>query len=274
MRYLVVADLHYALPQYDWVVNVAGEFDVVIMAGDHLDLGSMVDWRAQTVVVRKYLELIAAKTHLVTCSGNHDLDARDDAGEKVARWIGELGHLGVLADGQSIRCHGTLFTACPWWDGPLTRERVAGQLADAAALRNGGPWFWIHHAPPDKSPTSWDGHRYFGDEPLAGWITSFQPDIVFSGHVHQSPFVHDGSWVDRIGTTWVFNAGRQYGAPPSHIVIDTDEQEAVWFSAAGVQSVRLDRPLERPVPALGALPGWVEGFVVRSMDQAAGQNLA
>ncbi len=77
MRCLVVADLHYALPQYDWVIQVASRFDVVIIAGDHLDLGSLVDWRAQTVVVRKYIELLRAKTRLITCSGNHDLDSRD-----------------------------------------------------------------------------------------------------------------------------------------------------------------------------------------------------
>jgi predicted phosphodiesterase len=42
MKCLVVADLHYSLPQYDWVVNVAEQFDLVIIAGDHLDLSSLV----------------------------------------------------------------------------------------------------------------------------------------------------------------------------------------------------------------------------------------
>ena len=43
MRWLLVADLHYSLPQYDWVMQVAGNFDVVIIAGDHLDTSSLVD---------------------------------------------------------------------------------------------------------------------------------------------------------------------------------------------------------------------------------------
>jgi predicted phosphodiesterase len=77
MRCLIVADLHYSLPQYDWVMQVADWFDVVIIAGDHLDLSSPVDIRAQSVVVRKYIDLLKAKTQLITCSGNHDLDARD-----------------------------------------------------------------------------------------------------------------------------------------------------------------------------------------------------
>lgn len=256
MRCLVVADLHYSLPQFDWVVQVAGRFDVVIIAGDLLDLGSLVDWRAQTVVVGKYLELLHGKTKLITCSGNHDLDSRDQYGEKVAKWINDLTGNGVPSDGSSFTCGDTLITICPWWDGPLTRDRVAAQLA-ADALKRTACWFWVHHAPPDNSPTSWDGHRSLGDAPLAEWIAEFTPDIVFSGHVHQSPFAKGGSWVDRIGGTWVFNAGHQFGAPPSHVVIDTEAKEAIWLSAAGVQAVRLDQPLERPVRSLSALPDWL-----------------
>lgn len=256
MRCLVVADLHYALPQYDWVLDVAPRYDLVIIAGDHLDLSSMVDWRAQTVVVRKYLDVLRTKTRLITCSGNHDLDSRDPAGEKVAKWIGEFRQKGVPADGESVLIDETLFTVCPWWDGPLTREAIGRQL-EADAARRPARWVWVHHAPPDKSPTSWGGTRYFGDVALAEWIAAYSPDIVFSGHVHQSPFARDGSWVDRIGGTWVFNAGHQFGAPPAHIVLDTGRGEAVWISAAGVQSVRLDAPLERPLPRLPAIPEWV-----------------
>ena len=50
MRCLVVADLHYSLPQFDWLLSAAPQFDLVIFAGDALDLGSAVDFRAQIVV--------------------------------------------------------------------------------------------------------------------------------------------------------------------------------------------------------------------------------
>jgi Icc-related predicted phosphoesterase len=92
---------------------------------------------------------------------------------------------------------------------------------------------------------------------LRDWIEQYRPDIVLSGHVHQSPFVANGSWVDRIGPTWVFNAGQQFGAPPSHIVLDTDADAAMWFSSAGNQVVRLSSSLERPVAKLQALPEWL-----------------
>lgn len=55
------------------------------------------------------------------------------------------------------------------------------------------------------------------------------------------------AWVDRIGSTWVFNAGRQIGASPAHVIIDLAEASATWSSLAGHEVVRLDLPLTRPV---------------------------
>ena len=78
MRCFFVADLHYSLPQFDWVLQAAGRYDVLVLAGDALDLGSIVDFRAQTLVVRKYLERLASVTRLIVYSGNHDLDSRGD----------------------------------------------------------------------------------------------------------------------------------------------------------------------------------------------------
>ena len=255
MRFLVAADLHYSLPQYDWVLNSADQFDLVILAGDHLDLSSLVDGRAQAMVVQKYVELLQSKTRVIVCSGNHDLDSRGSDGEKTAAWISNFRSSGVPSDGEAVTIDGVLFSVCQWWDGPLARARIREQLA-ADALKRNGPWFWVHHAPPDKSPTSWSGSRYMGDVELLQWIEEFKPDMVFSGHVHQSPFTRAGSWVDRIGGTWVFNAGHQFGSPPAYIVFDTEHHEAVWMSAAGIQSVRLDASLELPRPRLMMPPEW------------------
>ena len=108
MQCLFVADLHYSLPQFDWLLQSAPRYDVVVLAGDALDIGSNVDFRAQTLVVRKYLQRIAATTRLIVCSGNHDLDSRSESGEKVARWISEIRPLndmslvGRAARSQSI----------------------------------------------------------------------------------------------------------------------------------------------------------------------------
>lgn len=256
MRCLFVADLHYSLPQFDWLLQAAPRYDVVVLAGDALDVGSNVDYRAQTLVVRKYLQRIAGVTRLIVCSGNHDLDSRGEAGEKIPRWIEDIRALNIASDGDSVVIEDMLFTICPWWDGPVVRQRLGAQLEADARRRQGLRWVWIHHAPPLNSPTSWSGNRSLGDAELEQWIGRHSPDIVVAGHIHQSPFVPDGSWADRIGATWVFNAGHQFGPPPAYIVLETTLAEAVWISAMGVQTVRLMAPLQRPIPRADALPEW------------------
>src|SRR6266404_1750300 len=116
-------------------------------------------------------------------------------------------------------------------DGPLVKQRIDNQLREAAAARL-KRWIWVHHAPPANSPVSWGGKRFFGDVELAQWIENYQPYMVISGHVHQSPFIPDGSWFDRLGATWVFNTGLQPGRPPVYIVLDIDDGRAFWLSAA------------------------------------------
>src|SRR5947209_4468460 len=138
MRCLVVADLHYSLPQFDWLLATAPNFDLVIFAGDALDVGSLVDFRAQIVVVKKYLSLLSGITRVILCSGNHDLDERSAEGEKISRWIGEVRELGIACDGDTLTIADTRFTVCPWWDGPLVKQRLEAQLEADGVLAVGG----------------------------------------------------------------------------------------------------------------------------------------
>jgi Icc-related predicted phosphoesterase len=268
MRCLVVADLHYSLPQFDWLLAAAPGFDLVIFAGDALDVGSFVDFRAQIVVVKKYLSLLSGITKVILCSGNHDLDERSAEGEKIARLIGDARELGIACDGDSLTIGDTLFTVCPWWDGPLVKQRLEEQLREDSTKRS-GRWIWVHHAPPANSPTSWGGKRFFGDPDLVQWIATYQPSMVISGHVHQSPFITDGSWFDRLGDTWVFNAGLQPGRPPVYIVLDIDEGAAFWLPAGDARYIDLKAPLTRPALPIVKPPPWLI-----SLDQIADPILA
>ena len=63
MRWLVVSDLHYALRQFDWVCDVAPDFDLVVIAGDLLDLRSAVPIPAQSVAVSAQLARIGAAAY-------------------------------------------------------------------------------------------------------------------------------------------------------------------------------------------------------------------
>ena len=249
MKCLLVSDLHYTLKQLDWLHAAAARFDVVVVAGDHLDISSTVALEAQIVVILKYIQRAQSHATLLVSSGNHDLNATNDAGEKYAAWMSRVRRLGVATDGDALEIGDTLFTVCPWWDGPSTRAEVDRQLERDAARRDAGKrrWVWVDHSPPDQSPTSWGGKCHYGDTDLVAWIARYRPEMVLTGHIHQSPFRQGGSWVDRIADTWVFNAGRQIGPVPCHIVIEGDEDRALWFSLAGNEQVRLDRPLTRPL---------------------------
>ena len=268
MKCLLVADLHYSLKQLDWLVEASDGMDLVIIAGDHLDIAGHVAGPVQIAVVNKYFRRLAARAKTVVCSGNHDLDATNDAGEKYARWLQAIRPLGVATDGDTFTLGDVLFTVCPWWDGPKTRDDVDRQLA-ADALKRQGRWVWIYHSPPQSSPTSWSGRRDFGDSDLSGWIAQHAPDVVLAGHIHDAPFRDGGSWVDRIGTTWVFNGGRQMGPQPTCVVFDLDEGWATWMSMERAESVRLDATLTRPVPPLVDVPEWL-----RWLGQAPDSNPA
>ncbi len=240
MKCLLVSDLHYTLKQYDWVLGQAAAYDVVVIAGDHLDIASTVDMQAQIAVILSYLKRIGAKTRVVACSGNHDLDARNAEDEKYARWILKARQFGVPTDEDSLEIGDTLFTVCPWWDGPKSCARVGEQL-ERDSQKPKQRWVWIYHAPPDASPTSWGGRQHYGDAQLVEWIGRYAPDMVLVGHIHQSPFKAGGSWVDRIGETWVFNPGRQIGPVPTHIILDTEARKALWLNMEGVEEVSLDQ---------------------------------
>jgi len=234
----LVSDLHYTLTQFDWVVTRSTDFDVVVMAGDQLDISSTVPLEAQAVVMLHYFDLLHAAGRFIVSSGNHDLDGEDEHGERSAVWLEQARRHGVSTDRDAVLVGDTLVTICPWWDGPRGRDAVAAQLASDAASRP-ARWIWVYHWPPLDSPTAWTGKRSYGDDQLRPWIEEHRPDVVLCGHVHQPPFKPDGGWADRIGQTWVFNPGRQIGPVPARVEIDFDAQRATWTSLMGVEVLDL-----------------------------------
>ena len=230
MKILAVADIHYTLKQWDWLVQVADSVDLIVIAGDLLDLGSAVEMDVQILVTLRYLRRLRGLTRLAVASGNHDLRPTDS--EHEARWLQQARTDQLAIDGESFLLDGTWITVCPWWDGPISKQRCGAMLEVADAKRT-GTWIWIHHAPPQDSPVSWTGKTFYGDLNLTQWIDRFQPNIVLGGHVHNAPFANEGSWVDQLGSTWVFNPGRQIGPVPTHLILDLDTMIMEWYSLAG-----------------------------------------
>ncbi len=232
VRYLVSSDLHYTLPQLDWIAEQAPEFDAVVLAGDHLDAAGHADLHAQIALITAYLGELAALTTVIANSGNHDLTSRRDDGEKAALWMSRINPR-VVGDGRHVRVGDDLVSACAWWEGPETKAELQAQLEADSAVERAGRWIWVYHSPPDASPTSWSGRRHFGDDVLNALIEEHSPDVVLTGHVHEAPFRPDGSWHDRFGSTLVLNAGRQDGPVPAHLIIDTGADEIAWWSFEG-----------------------------------------
>lgn len=231
MRLLLTSDLHYKLRQYDWLIGMAAKFDVVVVAGDHVDAFSSVPSEVQIAALSATLAAVAQKSRLLVCSGNHDLNARNDEGEKTADWLDPVRNAALAVDGDSVVVGDMLFTLCPWWDGPHARARLERMLDELSQTRT-GRWVWVYHAPPEGA-LSWTGKRHYGDAVLSELIQRHSPTAVLCGHVHEAPFKSGGSWIDRLGETWLFNAGGQIGDTPARIEIDFLHQNARWISLAG-----------------------------------------
>jgi hypothetical protein len=233
MRVLLTSDLHYKLRQYDWLIGAAARFDVIVVAGDHLDAFGGVPGEVQIAALSASLAAVASRTRLMICSGNHDLNARNPDGEKAADWLAPLRGAALAVDGDSILVGDVLFTMCPWWDGPNAKAALE-RLLEEAATRRVDRWVWVYHAPPE-GVLSWNGKRHFGDALLAELVARHTPTAVLCGHIHEAPFKTGGSWVDRIGDTWLFNAGRQIGDVPARVEIDLAARGARWISLAGIE---------------------------------------
>jgi Icc-related predicted phosphoesterase len=245
MKILLVADLHYSLPQWDWLNDTANRFDLVIVAGDLLDIASIVPLEAQIVVVRKYIERLVHEAPLLVSSGNHDILEVNENEPRNASWIQEKQGFNYLADGDDYEHDDLYFSLFPWWESESQRADIEAQLIAQQAKAEGKRWIWVYHSPPKGTTVAWDGRHDFGDEYLPAWIERFKPEMVLGGHIHNAPFYGDGSWIDHIHGAWLFNSGKQTGGIPCFTVIDTDKNKAMWLSAEDGEQAQLIVPLER-----------------------------
>jgi hypothetical protein len=82
--------------------------------------------------------------------------------------------------------------------------------------------------------------------------------MVLSGHIHNSPFVAKGSWIDRIGRTWVFNPGKQIGSLPTFLVFDFEQSNVLWDSTESQARQELNLPpgaFNGPTVVVDGAPG-------------------
>jgi Icc-related predicted phosphoesterase len=246
MRILITSDLHFNRQQLAVLARMAVGFDQVVIAGDLLDLAGHRAIPEQIAEVQVGLAAVRAVAPVVVGSGNHDADGQMPDGEGYAAWVEALAAAGCTADGAGCAVGSDRLTVCPWWNGAGIRARMVAQLERERALV-AGRWLWVHHAPPRGSRTAWTRRGNAGDPYLTKLIGSYRPAVVICGHIHEAPFQAEGAWCERIGDTWVFNAGRQPGEVPATIVLDLAAGTAEYRNLEGGQS--MDLGWAAPTPA-------------------------
>lgn len=240
MKILVVSDIHYSLRQYDWLANVAGNYDLVVVAGDLLQLYGAVDMDTQAAVVGRYAQRICRTTPLIFCSGNHDLIEEFD-GSRTPEWLHDLDVPNLTVDCESYETEEVRLLSLPWWE--TEEERLVAEVR-LKAWHNPDDTrrtIWVHHAPAKGTKTSWNGKADHGDENLVNWIEQYQPDLVLSGHVHNAPYYPGGSWIDHMGKTVLINGGRQTGDVPATVEIVIEEGKLLWCGMEGCEESSLEK---------------------------------
>ena len=237
MQILLVSDLHYTLKQLDWVASVAGDFDLVVVAGDHLDIASIVEPDAQIAVVLEYLSRMAAKTDGRRVLGQpRPQRAQRARRARRARGSTRRATPACLVDGTRSDDRRRVVTVCPWWDGPRTaRASSTGSSPPTPRLVGDRQWIWVYHAPPDASPTSWTGKRHYGDEDLVGVDRAAPARASCSADTCTSRRSRPtASWIDRDRLDdWSSTPAARSGPMPTRIELDTDAGRARWSSLAG-----------------------------------------
>src|SRR6185436_6053638 len=100
MKILLTSDLHYKLRQFDWLFHAAPDFGAVVIAGDHIDAQSSLPGAVQISALSATFAALAQNSRLLVCSGNHDLNAWNGQGEKVANSLEPVRANAPAVDGR------------------------------------------------------------------------------------------------------------------------------------------------------------------------------
>ena len=174
MRILAFSDLHRDLEQAAALVEMAGEADVVIGAGD---FASVHEGLEEAIGA-----LAAIETPTVLVPGNNETD---EALREAARgWDAAtvLHGEGMAIEGVEFFGLGAGIPVTPWdWSFDLDDEAAASMLAGCPS---GG--VLVLHSPPQGHCDTNSGGDHFGSEALLAAIDEKSPRLAVCGHIHES----------------------------------------------------------------------------------------
>jgi predicted phosphodiesterase len=251
VRILITADLHSRRDWFDWLLRQ--QADLAVVAGDLLDGFRADGLLVQMLELRRWCAQFPG--HLAVCSGNHDHNNMplrtkrpaalpgipEDEREEVlslrlaGHWMDCLETDRIVTDRRTkvvtTPGGGLVVTAIPYdFDGGEDHDDL---WEEGARLQHQlkTPWLVLHHEPPAEVKV---GGR-MGNRQLYYKIQEYRPDFVFSGHLHNQPYV--GSFADRLDGTWIFNPGHPEqnqavkSDMPNHIILDLATRTATWHAS-------------------------------------------
>ena len=187
MRLLAFSDLHRDAEQAERLVQLSGEADVVIAAGDFASVHRGLE---KTIEALEPIE----KPTIVVPGNNEKEDALREA---CAGWSSA-----TVLHGEQAEIDGTKFfglgagvPTTPWpWSFDLDEEEAAEKLAGCPE-----EVVLVVHSPPKGHV---DGERHLGSESILRTIEERRPRLAVCGHIHEA-------WGEesRIGETRVVNLG-------------------------------------------------------------------
>jgi Icc-related predicted phosphoesterase len=243
VKLLLTADLHFHIPWFDWLREIAPDYDLVAIGGDLLDLDSQQGMALQLIYLYEWVQYFLKRpTSLALCTGNHDFPSgapliyhgvplprnklailRQFASAKPWPQALKLSHqVAVDGDEKLFRFRSgekLAVTCCPYRaDGYVEQLRIQ-------AL----PWLVLHHEPPANSLIA---TPKAGNLPFAQAIQRSKPAWSLSGHVHFTVGDHN-HFFERIESTICFNCrqnppGTLLPPQPNVIIIDTKRRQATW----------------------------------------------
>jgi uncharacterized protein len=174
VKLLAFSDLHRDLDQGAKLVEMAGEADVVIGAGD---FASVHEGLEETIDALAAIE----KPTVLVPGNNETVDAlRAAAGRWPAATV--LHGEGTSIDGVEFFGLGAGVPITPWeWSFDLDDEAAAAMLAPCPT----GAVMVLHSPPRDHCDASADG-THFGSPALLRAIEEKRPRLAVCGHIHES----------------------------------------------------------------------------------------
>ena len=208
LRILGVVDVHWSGKRSPRLPDPTG-FDLVVLAGDLTNfLGP--DHARQIVE-----PLQASGVPVLAVCGNCDLPATEDYFRETgidldrrARVVGGVRFLGLSG--------GLPFNDLPYERTEEDYERVAAEAFDNASAVEGQPTILVSHQPPHGTACDLARGNHVGSRSLRTAVERHQPDLVFSGHIHEA--IGD----DTIGATRVVNPGPWFQGRSLVIEADPD----------------------------------------------------